>query len=386
MRKFATAGCLLAAFFGAAAFAQDSAETESSQKAVDVKAIDKSADPCQDFYQYACGNWVKDNPIPPAYARWGRFDELLNRNQEELRHILDDAAAHQSRSPIDQKVGALYQTCMDEAAVNKAGYDPLRPELLRIADLKTKQELASEVARLHSQAVNVLFMFGAQPDPDNAKMEIASAAQGGLGLPDKEFYFRTDAKSQQTRDEYVRHIARTFQLLGDDQATADRKAKTVMTMETDLASASLNRVERRDPKRTHNKMSFDQFTALFPSFDMKQYVKVEQVPTFDQMNVGEPNFFQKLNGVLDASSLEDLKTYLIWHYASAFSPDLSQAFVDEDFSFYGKYLTGAKELRPRWKRCVATPTTTWGRPWVSCTSQKLSPALQREDSAAGGCH
>ena len=317
---------------------------------VDLGAMDRTVNPCQDFFRFACGNWMKENPIPAQYAVWGRFQELADRNQEVLHQILEDSAKHQDRSPIDQKTGALYGSCMDEAAADKKGDEPVMPELDRIRAMKDKSELASELAQLHQQGVTAFFLFGAEADPDKSTMNIADADQGGLGLPDKSYYL--EAKDEPTRKKYVEHVSKMFQLLGDSPSDADAKANAILTLETALAKASLDRVARRDPHQTHHKMSLAEFEALTPNFNFKQYLADRNAPEFSSMNVSVPDYFKSLNATLESTSLDDLKSYLIWHDVSTYAPLLSKAFVDLNFDFYGRFLTGAKELQPRWKRCV----------------------------------
>jgi putative endopeptidase len=336
------------------------AQNTVSSSGLDLNAIDKGVNPCQDFYQYACGTWMRQNPIPPDFARWGRFNQLLDQNQETLRAILEDAEKHQKRSAIDQKIGAFYESCMNEGEVEKAGDKPLRNEIERINNLPDVKALAEEVARLHNQNVNVLFAFGSMPDPDNAKMATADADQGGLGLPDKDYYTRKDPKSEETRQKYVLHVARIFELLGDDAGAAGVRARAVMAIESDLASASLSRVDRRNPNLLHHKMTVSQFEALVPEFDFNMYFAAISAPQFTQMNVSVPEFYKNLSGLLRSTGLNDIKSYLTWQYATSYAAALSKPFVDANFDFYSKYLTGAQVLQPRWKRCVRSADSNLG--------------------------
>jgi endothelin-converting enzyme/putative endopeptidase len=369
MRTLLTA-CLFSLFSFAMCFGQSSG--------VDLKAIDKSVNPCQNFYQYACGNWRKANPIPPEYSRWGRFDELLNRNQESLRSIAEDSAKNQQRSAIDQKVGGLYASCTNEAAVEKAGIEPIKPELDRIQAIQSKADVPAEIARLHAQSVTALFAFGSMPDPENSRMNIAAVDQGGLGLPEKGFYTRTDPKSEETRKKYVQHVANIFKLLGDDQAAAEKKAAAVMKFETSLAEASLDNVSRRNPHLLLHKMPVAEFEKANSAFDFKGYFTDRAAPSFTTLNVRVPDFFKGLDKALASTSLDDLKTYLTWHYVSSNAPQLSSAFVNENFDFYGRYLTGAKQLQPRWKRCVALADDQLGEALGQKYVQKLFSQQSKE--------
>lgn len=319
---------------------------------VDLKAIDKTVDPCQDFFHYACGNWIKANPIPARYPRWSRFDELKDRDQEILREILEDSAKNQGRSAIDQKIGAFYQACMDEAAIEKAGFDPIKPGLARIAALNDKAQLAGELAWLHDSGVTAFFRFAAVPDLDKSTVDAADIGQGGLGLPDRSYYL--DAKDDALRSKYVAHISRMLQLIGTPKADAERQAKDILRIETALAKASLDRVARRNPNNIRHKMTVDQLQALTPDFDYQAYFKHRSVPAFDKLNVEEPDFFRSLNATLQSATIEDLQNYLTWHYVSSNATLLSKAFVNENFDFYGRTLTGAQELEPRWQRCTAS--------------------------------
>ncbi|HEX3681856.1 MAG TPA: M13 family metallopeptidase [Bryobacteraceae bacterium] len=341
---FARAGvCLLV--FSAVALSQ-----KPPSSGVDVGAMDRTVNPCQDFYKFACGNWMRENPIPAQYAVWGRFQELADRNQEVLHQILEDSAKHQDRSPIDQKIGAFYGSCMDEAGAEKKGDEPVMPEIERIRAMKDKSDLAAEIAQLHRQGVPVLFTFGPEPDPDKSTIEIADADQGGLGLPDRSYYL--EAKDEQRRKKYAEHVSKMFQLLGDSAPAADAKANAILELETALAKGSLDRVSRRDPHLTHHSMQVAEFEALIPTFNFKQYLAERHAPEFTTMNVSVPDFFKALNAAIDSTTLDDLKSYVIWHEVSHYAPLLSKPFVDLNFEFYGRYLTGAQELQPRWKRCV----------------------------------
>jgi endothelin-converting enzyme/putative endopeptidase len=334
------------------AFGQNAESTPRSQSGIDLTAIDKSADPCADFYQYACGNWLKNNPIPKEESRWGRFSELHERNQKILRQIADDSAAHTDRSPLDQKVGDFYGSCMAESEIEKLGTKPLQDELDRIKAIQSSKDLVDEVARLHARQVGVFFNFGASPDPDNAKMEMASFDQGGLGLPEKDYYFRTDPTSIELRKKYVDHVAKMFVLIGVAPDDARKKADTVMKIETDLAKGSLDVIQRRDPKNLVHKFKTDQLAGLSPQFDMREYFTDLDAPSFGIINVTAPDFIKTVSQVIQTYKIDGLKDYLTWNYITTSARTLPKAFVDQNFEFYGKTLTGAQELRPRWKRCV----------------------------------
>ncbi len=340
-------------------YAADSAST-TPPSGIDLKAIDKAISPCVDFYQYACGAWVKSNPIPPEFASWGRFQELADRNQAELRDVAEDASRNVSRSRLDQKLGVFYSTCMDETAVDKAGATPIQPGLERIAQITKKSDLPAEVAHLHSQGVGVLFRFGAEADPDNSRLNIADIDQGGLGLPERDFYFRTDPKSVELRMKYQAHISRLLQLAGEPAGKADADAASILEFETALAKVSLDNVSRRNPHLLVHKMPVAEFAKLTPGFDFNDYLKARGAPAFPIINVSTPDFLTGLNSTLDSTSLDVIKAYLAAHYISANASLLSKPFVDEDFSFNGEVLTGAKVLRPRWKRCIVLTDRSLG--------------------------
>jgi len=330
-----------------------------------VDNMDKSVDPCVDFYQYACGAWTKNNPIPPDRGSYGRGRELQEYNLTVLKGILEKASVPDpNRSPIVQKIGDFYASCMDEKGANAKGAAPLQPELEKIAKMKSKSELAAQVARLHSQGAIIViargggppaaFNFGSQGDFKNASMVVASSDQGGLGLPDRDYYLESDEKSKALRKQYQEHLVKTFQLLGDPLDRATAAAKNVMEIETALAKGSLDKVKRREPKNLDHTMSRKEFMALAPSFAWDQYFQTIGAPDFQSLNVAVPEFFKGLETQIQASSLEAWQDYLRWHVTAAWSPYLSAPFVQEAFDFYGKTLGGAKEIPARWKRCVET--------------------------------
>ena len=312
-----------------------------------------TANPCVDFYQYACGGWMADNPIPADQSRWGTFEQLADRNRSILRGILEKASVDDpKRSPVEQKIGDFYASCMDESQIDKLGIQPLDPELKRIDAIQSKDQIVDELVHLHLIGVGVLFNFYASPDFKNSTQNIADVDQGGLGLPDRDYYFKQDAKSVQLREQYVAHVRKMLELAGEPAAKSAADADAVMHIETELAMGALDRVSRRDPNKTYHKMSIKELEGLSPNVDWPKYFAGLGTPTFSDLNVSVPDFFKDLNQVLTSTSVADLKTYLRWHLLHSEAPLLAKPFLDENFHYYGQILTGTTQLEPRWKRCV----------------------------------
>jgi putative endopeptidase len=315
--------------------------------------MDTTANPCVDFYQYACGTWMANNPIPADQSTWSIGNELRDRNRGVLRGILEKASVNDpKRSAVEQKIGDFYASCMDEPAIDELGTKPLDPELKRIDAIKSKNEMLDALVRLHLLGVGVFFNFSSEPDTKNSTQMIANIDQGGLGLPDRDYYLKDDPKSVKLREQYVAHVQKMLELLGESPAKAAADAQAVLRIETDLAKGSLDLVSRRDPNQVYHKISVRDFAALSRSFDWPKYFAGLGTPSFTDLDVSVPDFFRTLDAVLKDTSVADLKTYLRWHLLHSEAPFLEKAFVDEDFRFFGQTLTGAQELEPRWKRCV----------------------------------
>jgi len=333
-----------------ASFAQSAPASPASGFSIDN--IDKSADPCVDFYQYACGNWMKSSEIPADRPSWQSFSELDERNLGIERGILEKAASGGAgRNAIDQKIGDLYGSCMDEKAVNAKGIAPLKPELDRVAAVKDKSALIDEIAHVHVIGPSPLFNFYSQSDLHNADTVIAYIDQGGLSLPDRDYYIKDDARMVDMRKHYVDYVTEMFTLAGQSAGQSADSAKNVLRIETALAQASMDRTLRRDPKTRDHKMKRDDATTLAPNFYLNRFFAAVGAPSFSDLNVSNPEFFKQVNGVVESESLDSLKTYVSWQVLRAAAPWLSQPFVDANFKMR-QALTGQKQIQDRWKRCV----------------------------------
>ena len=330
----------------------------------DVTQVERTLDPCTDFYRYTCQKWIAKNPIPPDQANWWLGTKLMIYNQSVVRDILEKASSDDpSRNPSQQKLGDYYASCMNETEINARGLTEIQPELDKIAALTSKTQLPQELARMHritftlapatdSGATTALFGFSSGQDLDDASKVVAVLDQGGLGLPDRDYYFKTDEKSQHLRQQYVEHLQKTFQLLGEAPPQALDHARAVMDLETSLAKVSLDIVKRRDPANMNHKLSLQQVHALSPAFAWDQYFGSVNAPQTDHYLVMTPEFFKGVDQLIATIPLDSWKSYLRWQLVNASSSLLSQPFVDERFDFYGRTLTGQQAQRPRWRRCV----------------------------------
>jgi putative endopeptidase len=322
---------------------------------IDVTDLDRKAAPCQDFYEFANGSWRAKNPIPPSMVIWSKRWAAGEATKDVLHGILEEASANAASAPpksTERLIGDYYGACMNEKAVNAAGVGALKNEFALIQGIQSVGDLQNAITRLNQEAIYAPFIFGSQQDAHHPSTVIADAGAAGLGLPERDFYFKDDEKSKETRQKYVEHIAKMFVLAGYDQNAAAAAAQTVMKMETALAGATLTNVELRDPYASDHKMTLDEVQKLTPDFNWATYFKVQGFDPSVAINVDQPKFLEEFQRQLKQTSLPDWKTYLTWQVLLTAAPSLSEPFVVEDFAFNQQYLQGAKEMKPRWKRCV----------------------------------
>lgn len=352
--NFAILSLLLATnLAGANIFAQTKA-SEPGGRGIDINSIAKTVNPCQDFYNYANGHWLEHNPIPADRSSWGAGSELYEKNLTVLHQILEDAAKDKSapKGSVTRKVGDFYRIGMDEAKIEAEGVAPLNKEFARVAAIKDVQSLQDEIAHLHRHNIYSAYVFFAYQDFKDSTRIIANLYQGGLGLPDRDYYTKEDDKTKEIRRQYVGHIQKMFELLGDKPQQAADNAKIVMDLETRLAKASMTNIEQRDPNAIYNKMSIAQVNALTPGYSWNRYFAGIGLANPGDINVGQPVFFKEVGKMMTTVPLNDWKTYLRWNLINATDYKLSSPFVNEAFRFKGTILGGAKELRPRWKRVL----------------------------------
>ena len=325
-------------------------------KPIERANLDTTCAACKDFYQFANGGWLKATPIPAAYPTWGSFIELSDRNETVLHRILDEASADVASKKVavgtDRwKVGAFYGACMDTASIETRGLASLQPVLAKIAAISSPVTLASSLGVLEHDAGLAPWSNGSEQDPKNATVQIAALGQGGLSLPEREYYLKTDSASTKLRDAFTAHVSRIFQLLGDSASVADVEAKTVLAFETQLAQASKSAIALRDPIANYHKMTLAELQALAPRINWLAFYKSQGAPAIPAVDVAQPAYFKTFNEMITSVPIADWKTVLRWRAAHETSSHLTSAFVNENFKFQ-QILTGSKELLPRWKRCV----------------------------------
>ncbi len=338
-----------------------SASLFAQAKPFDVARMDSSTLACDNFFQYVNGTWLRNTEIPADRANTGSFELLRDRNTDILHDILENAAKTDSPKGSDlQMIGDYYATCMDEAAIEARGLKGLKPFFKEIDGIKDSKGLVAAIAMFHKAGVPAVFGFGASPDLNKSTMNIASTGQGGLSLPNKDYYTKTDDKSKETRDKFVAHMTRMFELAGDDNAKAAANAQTVMKLQTRLALASRTPVENRNPKLSDNKMSLADADKLAPNLSWETYIAERGAPAVTEINVANPTFLKEVNAMLVDVPADEWKIYLRWNVLNSAASALPKKFADESFDFFGKTMTGVKEQQPRWRRCVAAVDNNLG--------------------------
>ena len=352
----------LVLLFSSLMLPQRSISQAGSLHGIDVNDLDRKADPCNDFYEFANGTWRSSNPIPASMTRWSKRWAAGESSKDKLKEILETASADKSaaKGSPEQIIGDYYGACMDESRVNARGVEPLKPWFARIDAAKDVAQLQRTMADMHDIEVTDPFSLASQQDPHKPSWVLADIGASGLGLPDRDYYLKTEPRFKEAREKYVAHIAAMFTLAGWNEKTAAVAADIIMAMETKLAEASLDNVTLRDPAATDHNTTFAQLQAMAPHIDWVEYFKHKQIPQDVDLNVDQPKFMQELDRQMHEAPLSDWKVYFKWHLLNSTAGSLSKPFVEEDFAFNGKYLSGTTEMKPRWKRCVESTDALLG--------------------------
>lgn len=333
----------------------------SQSKGFDTSFMNTSVSPCEDFFEFANGTWLKNTEIPAAESRWGTFNILADRNNEILRDILEGAAKKPGIKDSDtQLIGDFYSTCMDEATIERLGTKPIEPILKEIAALSTAADVRRQIARMHLNGLPSVFSFSAGPDLKDADVVIVNAFQAGLSMPNRDYYTNTDDRSKETREKFTAYVRNMFKLLGDNEAAAAENAATVLKLQTRLANASLAQVELRNPDNRYNKVTLEDAQKLTPGISWEAYFTERNVKGVNGMNIAPAKFFQEASAMIGDVPVSEWKTYFRWMTVNAAAPYLPKAFADENFEFFGKFLSGQKERQPRWKTCVQNTNSNLG--------------------------
>jgi endothelin-converting enzyme/putative endopeptidase len=383
-----TAGLVVApAFCQTIPSASAATGTSPELRVFDPSLIDRSVDPCENFYRYSCNGWFKRNPLPADQASYGRFTELFELNRLHLRQILESAAQPlpgrtangAARTANEQKIGDEYASCMDTDAINKQGLKPLQLELDRIAAITTAGELPALIAQLHTIGVNAFFGMGSNQDFADSSKVISYYDAGGLGLPERDYYTRTDDKSVEQRQQYVNHVKNIFVLSGESEAQAAKDAETVLALETRLAKASLTITEQRDPQNLNHPTDVASFARELPHFSIPEYVAAVHAPAAGKMNDAQPKFFAELDALVADTPIDAIKVYLTWQLLHAYAgTSLPQSFDHESWYFYAHTLNGAEKQQERWKRCTSRVDSELGEALGQVYVDKYFPPSEKQ--------
>ena len=335
---------------------------KKTEPAIKIANMDTTVKPGDDFFRYANGNWLKNNPIPAEYSIYGSFEALKEDNNKQLRSIMEDAMADKAAKPgsIKQKIGDFYASGMDSVSTEKTGIKAIQSELDKIDGIKNAADLINLVAYFHTTGVNMLFNFGSGQDDKNSTKVIAQLYQGGLGLPDRDYYLSPDPRSKEIRGEYVKHMGKIFELAGNKADVATKDAETVMSLETKLAEVSSTRLDLRDPIANYNKTDLAGLIKIAPEFDWTKYFATIGLKATGEINVGQPKFYAGMGHLVEIIPVDQWKLYLKWHLLHEAAPYMTSAFETENFNFYSVVLSGVKVMKPRWKRVLNTTSSCLG--------------------------